>query len=78
MLGAFSLAVELDGADDDMKQFSKLKDMYQPLTDWWTEKLTVRLSAPGLRELQSPRDRLSHQSWWSLRSSVFFRETRKS
>ena len=39
MLGAFSLGVELDGVDDDMKQSSKLKDMYQPLTDWWTEKL---------------------------------------
>ena len=39
MLGAFSLGVELDGTDDEKKQFSKLKDMYQPLTDWWTEKL---------------------------------------
>ena len=39
MLGAFSVGVKLDGPDDEKKQFSKLKDMYQPLTDWWTEKL---------------------------------------
>ena len=39
MPGAFSVGVKLDGTDDEKKQFSKLKDMYQPLTDWWTEKL---------------------------------------
>ena len=39
MLCAFSVGVKLDGPDDEKKQFTKLKDMYQPLTDWWTEKL---------------------------------------
>ena len=39
MFGAFSVGVKLDGTDDKKKQFSKLKDMYQPFTDWRTEKL---------------------------------------
>merc|ERR1712012_239113 len=32
--------VKLDETDDEKKKFSKLKDMYKPLTDWWKEKLT--------------------------------------
>merc|ERR1712173_404685 len=29
-----------DETDEEKKRFSKLKDMYKPLTDWWKEKLT--------------------------------------
>merc|ERR1711985_8126 len=32
--------VELDETEDEKKRFSKLKDMYKPLTDWWKDKLT--------------------------------------
>mmetsp|Transcript_31101 Transcript_31101/g.97591 ORF Transcript_31101/g.97591 Transcript_31101/m.97591 type:complete len:823 (+) Transcript_31101:77-2545(+) len=32
--------VKLDETDAEKKKFSKLKDMYKPLTDWWKEKLT--------------------------------------
>merc|ERR1711987_15843 len=32
--------VKIDETDDEKKRFSKLKDMYKPLTDWWKEKLT--------------------------------------
>merc|ERR1719352_452422 len=32
--------VKLDETEEDKKKFSKLKDMYKPLTDWWKEKLT--------------------------------------
>merc|ERR1712007_427319 len=32
--------VELDETEEEKKRFSKLKDMYKPLTDWWKEKLT--------------------------------------
>merc|ERR1712054_732429 len=32
--------VKLDETEDEKKRFSKLKDMYKPLTDWWKEKLT--------------------------------------
>merc|ERR1719160_57885 len=32
--------VKLDETEEDKKRFSKLKDMYKPLTDWWKEKLT--------------------------------------
>merc|ERR1712224_635870 len=28
------------GTEDEKKRFSKLKDMYKPLTDWWKDKLT--------------------------------------
>merc|ERR1719383_1154522 len=31
--------VKLDETDEEKKKFSKLKDMYKPLTDWWKEKL---------------------------------------
>merc|ERR1712010_419411 len=32
--------VKMDESEDEKKRFSKLKDMYKPLTDWWKEKLT--------------------------------------
>merc|ERR1711937_248980 len=32
--------VKLDETEDEKKKFSKLKDMYKPLTDWWKERLT--------------------------------------
>merc|ERR1719221_20704 len=32
--------VKLDETEEEKKRFSKIKDMYKPLTDWWKEKLT--------------------------------------
>merc|ERR1712050_362092 len=32
--------VKLDESEEEKKKFSKMKDMYKPLTDWWKEKLT--------------------------------------
>merc|ERR1712176_663959 len=32
--------VKLDETEAEKKRFTKLKDMYKPLTDWWKEKLT--------------------------------------
>merc|ERR1711920_551424 len=32
--------VKLEETEDEKKKFSKVKDMYKPLTDWWKEKLT--------------------------------------
>merc|ERR1712066_1088761 len=32
--------VKLDETEEERKRFSKMKDMYKPLTDWWKEKLT--------------------------------------
>merc|ERR1712021_221138 len=32
--------VKLDETEEEKKKFSKLKDMYKPLTDWWKESLT--------------------------------------
>jgi len=32
--------VKLDETEEEKKHFSKLKDMYKPLTDWWKESLT--------------------------------------
>merc|ERR1712078_380592 len=31
--------VKIDESEEEKKRFSKLKDMYKPLTDWWKEKL---------------------------------------
>merc|ERR1711988_87336 len=33
--------VKLDETEEEKKKFSKLKDMYKPLTDWWKETLTT-------------------------------------
>merc|ERR1712038_1246807 len=30
----------LDETEEEKKRFSKVKDMYKPLTDWWKDKLT--------------------------------------
>merc|ERR1719323_1363056 len=32
--------VKLDETEAEKKKFSKIKDMFKPLTDWWKEKLT--------------------------------------
>merc|ERR1712172_54 len=32
--------VKLDESDEEKKRFTKVKDMYKPLTDWWKDKLT--------------------------------------
>merc|ERR1712061_435859 len=32
--------VKLDETGEEKKRFSKVKDMYKPLTDWWKDKLT--------------------------------------
>merc|ERR1712183_299055 len=32
--------VKLDETEEEKKHFSKVKDMYKPLTDWWKDKLT--------------------------------------
>merc|ERR1719265_275607 len=32
--------VKLDETEEEKKRYSKLKDMYKPLTDWWKDKLT--------------------------------------
>jgi len=32
--------VKLDETDEEKKRFTKIKDMYKPLTDWWKDSLT--------------------------------------
>merc|ERR1711979_139564 len=32
--------VKLDETEEEKKKFSKVKDMFKPLTDWWKEQLT--------------------------------------
>jgi heat shock protein beta len=36
--------------EDEKKRFSKLKDMYKPLTDWWKEKLTELTEKGAMKE----------------------------
>merc|ERR1711896_87867 len=42
--------VKIDESDDEKKRFSKLKDMYKPLTDWWKEKLTELTEKGALKD----------------------------
>merc|ERR1712146_744141 len=38
-MGIQKADVKLDETEEEKKRYSKLKDMYKPLTDWWKEKL---------------------------------------
>merc|ERR1712013_704166 len=42
--------VKLDETDEEQKKFSKLKDMYKPLTDWWKDKLTDLTEKGAMKE----------------------------
>merc|ERR1712032_339048 len=39
-MGIQKADVKLDETEEEKKHFSKVKDLYKPLTDWWKEKLT--------------------------------------
>merc|ERR1712093_594349 len=42
--------VKIDESDEEKKRFSKLKDMYKPLTDWWKEKLSDLTEKGALKD----------------------------
>merc|ERR1711935_48911 len=42
--------VKLDVTEEEKKKFTKLKDMYKPLTDWWKEKLTDLTEKGAMKE----------------------------
>merc|ERR1719450_49097 len=42
--------VKLDETEEEKKRFSKVKDMYKPLTDWWKEKLTVLTEKGAMKD----------------------------
>merc|ERR1712166_1337011 len=42
--------VKLDETEEEKKHFSKLKDMYKPLTDWWKETLTDLTEKGAMKE----------------------------
>merc|ERR1711937_162778 len=42
--------VKLDESEDEKKRFTKLKDMYKPLTDWWKDKLTDYTEKGAMKE----------------------------
>merc|ERR1712032_1452205 len=42
--------VKLDETEEEKKRFSKLKDMYKPLTDWWKDKLSDFTEKGGLKD----------------------------
>jgi heat shock protein beta len=42
--------VKLDESEEEKKRFSKLKDMYKPLTDWWKDKLTDYTEKGAMKE----------------------------
>merc|ERR1711966_187306 len=42
--------VKLDETEDEKKKFTKLKDMYKPLTDWWKESLTELTEKGAMKE----------------------------
>merc|ERR1712226_1072721 len=42
--------VKLDETEEEKKRFTKLKDMYKPLTDWWKEKLTSFTESGAMKD----------------------------
>merc|ERR1712151_554845 len=42
--------VKLDETEEEKKRFTKLKDMYKPLTDWWKDKLTDYTEKGAMKE----------------------------
>merc|ERR1712230_312778 len=42
--------VKIDETDDEKKRFSKLKDMYKPLTDWWKDKVSDLTEKGALKD----------------------------
>merc|ERR1711918_10839 len=42
--------VKIDETEEEKQRFSKLKDMYKPLTDWWKEKLTDLTEKGALKD----------------------------
>merc|ERR1711939_257155 len=42
--------VKLDETEDEKKRFSKLKDMYKPVTDWWKDTLTTFTEKGALKD----------------------------
>merc|ERR550514_610336 len=42
--------VKIDENEEEKKRFSKLKDMYKPLTDWWKEQLTEFTEKGALKD----------------------------
>merc|ERR1711972_1289376 len=42
--------VKLDETEEEKKRFSKMKDMYKPLTDWWKDSLTNLTEKGGMKQ----------------------------
>merc|ERR1719274_181663 len=42
--------VKIDESEEEKKRFSKLKDMYKPLTDWWKDKLSDLTEKGALKD----------------------------
>merc|ERR1712085_120848 len=42
--------VKLDETEEEKKKFTKVKDMYKPLTDWWKDSLTEFTEKGAMKE----------------------------
>merc|ERR1712190_298198 len=42
--------VKLDETEEEKKRFTKLKDIYKPLTDWWKKKLTDLTESGSMKD----------------------------
>merc|ERR1719491_1169743 len=42
--------VKLDESEEEKKKFTKVKDMYKPLTDWWKEILTALTEKGAMKD----------------------------
>merc|ERR1712056_124202 len=42
--------VKLDETEEEKKKFTKIKDMYKPLTDWWKDSLTALTEKGAMKD----------------------------
>merc|ERR1711920_1087515 len=42
--------VKLDETEEEKKKFTKIKDMYKPLTDWWKDTLTALTEKGAMKD----------------------------
>merc|ERR1712183_793606 len=42
--------VKLDETEEEKKRFTKIKDMYKPLTDWWKDTLTTLTEKGAMKD----------------------------
>merc|ERR1711918_243809 len=50
--------VKIDETEEEKQRFTKVKDMYKPLTDWWKEKLTDLTEKGAMKDAGAQQEKV--------------------